>query len=64
LSEEFPSLLLGIKLLKEAGVVGKQLTQGLEMTKHMSELLRVRNDGKGILAKFGNLSPSKLITRA
>jgi hypothetical protein len=34
------------------------------MTKHMSKPLRVKIGSMGVLAKFGNLSPSKLITRA
>jgi hypothetical protein len=33
------------------------------MTKHMTQLIKVRNGNKDILAKFGKLSPSKLIIR-
>jgi hypothetical protein len=40
------------------------LTQGSAKTKHMSKLLRVKHGSKTILAKFGDLSPSNLITRA
>jgi hypothetical protein len=30
---------------------------------HMTDLFRVRDGNKDILAKFGNLSPSRIITR-
>jgi hypothetical protein len=40
------------------------LTQGSVKTKHMSKSLRVKLGSKGAGAAFGNLYPSKIITRA
>ena len=39
------------------------MTQCLDMNQHMSDLLKIRDGNKDTLAKFGNLTPSRTITR-